>query len=293
MDKIPFFRSEKIADGTYKINNDFITGFDINCYLVEGERYALLIDTMLGYGDLNAYCRTLTDKPIKVVNTHAHWDHVGGNFFFDSCYMPVRDIATFQAFIGYSREQIFEIAKSASKEEYRDLLVLDDNFVGTHPIKVYPISDGDVFDLGDRQIEVVDCGGHTPGEIVLIDDKTRICFAGDACNGNTLLEFDDCLPVTCYLENLKRLKTYVPRFDMMYGGHEVFDPSIIDEGIETATKVIEGNDDKHEINGLTGKLICYAYKKDQDGVNEGGHRFNMSYDPKNITGEDKRKQVIS
>ena len=293
MDKIPFFRSEKIADGTYKINNDFITGFDINCYLVEGEKYALLIDTMLGYGDLNAYCRTLTDKPIKVVNTHAHWDHVGGNFFFDSCYMSVRDIATFQAYIGYSREQIFEIAKSASKEEYRDLLVLDDNFAGTHPIKVYPISDGDVFDLGDRRIEVVDCGGHTPGEIVLIDDKTRICFAGDACNGNTLLEFDDCLPVTCYLENLKRLKTYAPRFDMMYGGHEIFDPTIIDEGIETATKVIEGKDDKHEINGLTGKLICYAYKKDQDGVNEGGHRFNMSYDPKNITGEDMRKQVIS
>ena len=61
MTEIPFFRSSKIADGTYKINNDFITGFDINCYLVEGEKYALLIDTMLGYGDLNAYCKTLTE----------------------------------------------------------------------------------------------------------------------------------------------------------------------------------------------------------------------------------------
>lgn len=111
-------------------------------------------------------------------------------------------------------------------------------------MKIYPVSDGDIFDLGDRKLEVLDCGGHTPGHIVLINDLTRICFAGDVCNGNTLLEFDDCLPVSVYRENLKRLKTYASRFDMMYG------------------------------------------------TNEGGMRFNMSYDPANITGGDRTHQII-
>ena len=292
MAEIPFYMHEQIADRTYRIRNAFTAGFDINAYLVEGQDYALLIDTIMGFGDLNAYCKKITDKPVKVVNTHAHWDHVGCNFFFDSCYMPVRDIGIFQGYIGFPKEQIFELAKNSAKEEYKDLLELDGSFAGTHPVKIYPVSDGDIFDLGDRKLEVLDCGGHTPGHIVLIDDLTRICFAGDVCNGNTLLEFDDCLPVSVYRENLKRLKTYASRFDMMYGGHEIFDSSIIDEGIETATKVIEGTDDKAASKGLTGKDICYAYKKSDDGTNEGGMRFNMSYDPANITGGDRTHQII-
>ena len=87
----------------------------------------------------------------------------------------------------------------------------------------------------------------------------------------------------CYLAEGE---TYAPRFDMMYGGHEIFDSSIIDEGIETAAKVIAGTDDKVKTTGMTGKDICYAYKKNDDGSNEGGHRFNMSYDPERIVGDD-------
>lgn len=70
----------------------------------------------------------------------------------------------------------------------------------------------------------------------------------------------------------------------MYGGHEIFDSSIIDEGIETTVKVIAGTDDKVKTTGMTGKDICYAYKKNDDGSNEGGHRFNMSYDPRGLWG---------
>ena len=103
MSNVPFFESEKIADRTYKIKNAFTGGFDTLCYLAEGDDYALLIDTMYGFGDLNAYVKTLTDKPVKVVNTHGHWDHVGGNFHFDSCYIPVRDISTFQGYIGFPK----------------------------------------------------------------------------------------------------------------------------------------------------------------------------------------------
>lgn len=293
MTAIPFFTNKKIADGTYQIKNDFTSGFDTYAYLVEGSNYALLIDTILGLGDLNAYCRTLTDKPVKVVNTHSHWDHVGGNFNFDSCYMHPKDIGFFQDVIGFSKEDIFGFARTSAKDEYKDLLECDENFTGTHPIKVYPVIEGDVFDLGDRRIEVVGVGGHTPGSIVLIDSKTGICFSGDACNGNTLLEFDNSLPINIYVKNLEHLKTYASKFDMMYGGHEVFDKTIIDEGIETASRVLAGTDDKVASKGMIGNDICYAAARKEDGTGRAdGKRFNMSYDPSRITGEEEINQVI-
>ena len=293
MSFIPYYKSEKIADGSYKIWNAFIPESpSMYCYLVEGSERALLIDTMMGAGDLRAYCATLTDKPVKVVNTHAHPDHVLGNFFFGECYIHHRDIAALQEFASVTREQLFEWARQSALPEYRDALELDENFADIKPIRVCPLYGGDMFDLGDRKIEVVEAGGHTAGSIVLIDHKTRIAYAGDACNGNTLLEFDDSLPVICYLENLLRLKRRQPEFDMMYGGHEIFDSTIIDEAIETAARVVAGTDDRAAAAGMTGREVFYAAAKAEGRYERAdGKRFNMSYLPERITGEDVEKRA--
>ena len=296
MGKMEYFKSELIADGSYKIENVFSDKlpFNVYCYLVVGEKSALLIDSMFGFGDLKAYCETLTDKPVKLVNTHAHGDHFGGNYHFDSCYMHYRDIKFFLAVPEMSKAQIADGLKAFMGDEYKELIDADDgNFADVHNMKVYPVGDGDVFDLGGRKIEVVEVGGHTPGSIVLIDDKTRIAYAGDACNGNTLLDLDGCLTVSAYRENLIRLKTYQDRFDMMYGGHEIFDPTIIDEGIGTAQRVIDGTDDKYIAKGIMGTDTYYAAAKVDGGYERAdGKRFNMTYIPDKIVGEDDRRQVI-
>lgn len=51
-------------------------------YLVAGNERACVIDTMNGYNDLYQAVRELTDKPLTVVNTHGHPDHIFGNMFF-------------------------------------------------------------------------------------------------------------------------------------------------------------------------------------------------------------------
>lgn len=51
-------------------------------FLVEGEREALLVDSGTGEADLRKAVSTITGKPVTVVNTHSHWDHVGGNELF-------------------------------------------------------------------------------------------------------------------------------------------------------------------------------------------------------------------
>ena len=291
--KIPFYKAEEIAEKSWMIQNAHTESSYAFCYLVEGDNYALLIDSILGMGNLKAFCETLTDKPIRLVNTHAHSDHFGGNFFFDHCWLHHKDIGFFQQCIGIKKEQVVEMAKQMALPEYKDLIEPDDNFADWNPIRVFPLYDGDVFDLGGREIEVVEVGGHTAGSIVLIDHKTRIAYSGDACNGNTLLEFDNSLPVISYLRALLHLKDHQAEFDMMYGGHEIFDPSIVDEAVETVAKVLAGTDDRCERTGIMGGTVYYAAEKVKDGyARKDGKHFNMSYVPEKILGREEEKHVI-
>ena len=290
---ITYFCSEEIAEKSWMIKN--IGGSTpAICYLVEGKDYALLIDSIIGIGNLKAYCETLTTKPVRVVNTHAHSDHVGGNFHFDHCFLHHRDIAFFYNCVGLKKENVFEYAQNMAPEEFRDQMVLDDNFADWDPIKIFPLYDGDEFDLGDRIIEVVEVGGHTAGSIALIDHKTRICYSGDCCNGNTLLEFSNSLPVVTYLKNLLHLKEHQSEFDKMYGGHEIFDASILDEALETVAKVVAGTDDKYEVTGMMGTPVFYAAaKKKGEYARADGKRFNMSYVPSQVYGPTETKQVFN
>ncbi len=294
MNSIDFFESEEIADKSWKIHDIYVAeSSKFYSYLVEGKDYALLIDTMMGWGKLDEYCKTLTNKPIKVVNTHSHWDHIGGNFRFDSCYLHPRDIPFFLESLVYTKQQLIDVSKQMAKEEYKSFELPDEYLVAPKPMKIFPIYDGDIFDLGDRQLEVVEVGGHTAGSIVLIDHKTRIAYAGDVCNGNTLLELPTSLPVEAYLKNLHHLNEHRSEFDMMYGGHEIYDSSIIDEAIETVSKVIDGTDAKCERTGMFGTPVYYAAQKKEDSSERvDGKRFNMSYLPNNIFGTGFAKQVI-
>ena len=109
--KVPYYKAEEIAEKSWMITNAFVESSYAICYLVEGEDYALLIDSILGMGNLKAFCETLTDKPILVANTHSHSDHVGGNFHFDHCFMPDRDIASFQDCVGVKRNRSWKSPK--------------------------------------------------------------------------------------------------------------------------------------------------------------------------------------
>ena len=78
---------KKIAENTYMIS-DF--GF-ANCYLLVGEQKALLIDCGVGIGDLKGAAEKIADKPLVVVGTHGHVDHVGGDGQFDEIYLHKND----------------------------------------------------------------------------------------------------------------------------------------------------------------------------------------------------------
>jgi len=293
---VPYFKAEEIAEKTWQIRNDFTKPGTLvtYAYLVEGENYALLIDTIMGWGNLKAFCETLTDKEIRLVNTHAHGDHTGGNYHFEECYLGYRDVMRYEKSRFKTKEQVMEGAKRVSREEYLEEITAED-FADEKLIRVYPLFDGDIFDMGDREIEVIEVPGHTQGTIVLIDSKTRIAFGGDVCNTNTLLQMPGCTSVEEYLDSLLYLKKYTSEFDMMYDGHEVHDGSIIDEGIELCGRVIARTDDKEENTGGFGHGLygaAHSLMNSTACIRADGKTFNICYNPDHILYDPSEEQQV-
>lgn len=293
MSSVPYFKAKEIGARAWQITYNFTDREHVMCYLVEGRDCALVIDTMNGYGNLRAFCETLTAKPLILANTHFHFDHTAGNYDFDACWIHHRDIKYFYDSPAHAPEKMLERVRAEAFDEYRDAAETSDMCAG-RDMRAYPLYDGDEFDLGDRRILVVYAGGHTPGSIVLIDPSLRICFSGDACNGNTLLSFGNALPVEQYLKNLLHLKKHQGMFDIMYGGHQVMDPATIDEGIELCAKVLAGSDDREVRPGLFGAPVTYAAAHADNGFGRAdGKSFNMCYNPDKIFGEADEKQTIT
>lgn len=293
MSNVPYFKAREIAPKTWLIEYAFCARGGVYTYLVEGENYALVIDTMYGFGDLKAFCQTLTGKPLKLVNTHFHIDHVSGNFDFDACYMHHADIKYFYDFDYGPQEALLASAQQQALPEYRDAMEAAD-MCAYRDMPVYPLYDGDVFDLGGRQLEVIHVGGHSPGSIVLLDRSVRIVFTGDACNGNTLLGFGNALPIEEYLGYLLHFRSFKDAFDIMYGGHQIMDPCTIDEGIEACARVLAGTDDHEERPGMFGGKSIYACRHADGGYERAdGKNFNLSYDPARRFGRAEKKQTIT
>ena len=80
--KINGFTVQLVADGVYAIDEFGIALM----YLIIGKTQALLLDTGVGAGNVHAVVKELTDLPCLVVNSHHHYDHAGGNVWFDEVY---------------------------------------------------------------------------------------------------------------------------------------------------------------------------------------------------------------
>ena len=80
------------------------------------------------------------------------------------------------------------------------------------------LKDGEVIDLGGRQIEVVFTPGHTPGSTTFMDKADGYGFSGDSFgSGNLLLTTNfSTLLITC-----QRVSEYMEKFHIkkLYPGH--------------------------------------------------------------------------
>jgi len=238
-----FFTAVRVAEGVTRI-----TGMAReNCYLVEGTKRALLIDGLTGISSLKAFVRELTELPVTVALTHAHMDHSG--IAWESkqiCLHPEDLVLLYPEDVEKSRQDRLGFVELFHKfgVPLRTTPVLDDILL-SRPVKVIPMLDGDRFDLGGLEIEVIHVPGHTRGSVVFLDRTHRCVYTGDACNSNTLLNLPASASVREYRDGLLHFKEFYEEFDVVYGGHdqEAQPKTIVNDGIALCERILTGTDD--------------------------------------------------
>ena len=174
---------------------------EATCYVVGGTKRAAVIDTSLGMSNIRAVAEALTKLPLACINTHGHEDHMGGNWAFDNAYMNLADKPL-------AEESLALPEFAAAIKQF-----------GLRFPEFEHLEDGQVIDLGGVELEVIYFPGHTAGEIVLLDRKDRILFAGDGIIDHLWLQLEESLPVKTQIESMERLLPLRDRFDVILHGH--------------------------------------------------------------------------
>ena len=104
-------------------------------------------------------------KPVRLINTHCHIDHILGNKFASELwdlelYMHKKDLP------------LLENAESISK-----MYGLEDYEGSPSPKKF--LKEGDVLNFGDSSFNILYTPGHAPGHICLHSQENNLIIAGD------------------------------------------------------------------------------------------------------------------
>ncbi len=207
-------------------------------YLVIGEKKACLIDTMNGYNDLSEVVKKLTDKPVMVVNTHGHPDHIFGNIYFEEAYMNPKDLELATSFINAPEGKEFCEKKGRYMPPFKQM------------------KGGDIIDLGGKTLEVYDLPGHTLGGIMLLLKEDRILFTGDSVNHHLWMMLDGCLEMEDFVKELDKIMFLENEADLILHGHarDYDDISLLrcvrNGCVEICEGKTEGDEDYHWFDGV-------------------------------------------
>lgn len=152
---------------------------EVISYLIAGSEKALLFDTGNGIGDIKAVVDQLTDKPVLVVNSHSHFDHIGGNYQFDTV-LSVATPFTLRRTDGMQSEELsIEVSDEATCKSPPKGVTPENHHIRPFSIR-HTIEDGEVIDIGGRRLEVVRVPGHTDDAIALLDRDAGFLWSGDS-----------------------------------------------------------------------------------------------------------------
>lgn len=218
--KQSWFKVYEVGKGVYAIAEPH-NFQEVISYLITGTDRAILFDTGMGMGKISEVVRELSPLPVTVINSHTHYDHIGGNAEFDT--ILAADTA-------YTRKFSTDGWPHASiRQEVRSDAICLDKLPGfdTARYEVRPYSDkirgflfdGDTLALGARTLEVLRVPGHTPDCIALLDRENGYLWTGDMYYEATIWLFFDGTDLDAYERSIARFAELVPSLSAVFPAH--------------------------------------------------------------------------
>ena len=217
-------------------------------YIIEGKDKTILLDAGTKIDNLDKIVAGITKNPIILIATHVHPDHTGSAInYFPEIWINAADMVNVPMFMA----------------DYKG--------------KINYLEDGQVFDLGDRRIEVIFTPGHTPGSASFFEmDGRKWGYSGDAFgSGNLLLTTN----FSTLLATTTRIEAYMKRhgIEKMYPGHymganpetlqRISDLKLMSKEMVDGTR--QGGENDQATLGLNGRIRDYGVNvsyRDPEGV---------------------------
>ena len=176
---------------------------ETHCYLLCGGERALLLDTGLGIRNIRHEVEKLTDLPVEVLATHAHWDHIGGHGLFERILVHPAEVDWISGKFPIPLEVVKRNISSGRCDLPEDFdlskySIYCGGATGT-------VAEGHEIDLGGRVLEVLHTPGHSPGHICLYEKEKGWLFSGDLLYRGCLYAFYPTTDPVAFADSVERI----------------------------------------------------------------------------------------
>ncbi len=177
----------------------------VNCYILADEKTkeAVVIDPGDDADDILKIIRERNFKVKYIINTHAHFDHVGAN-------KTLKEATGAELVLHEADAPVLATASNQSRS------------FGMSPVVSPPadryVKHGDIVKAGEVSLKVLHTPGHTPGGISLLEEG--IVFTGDSLFAGSIGRTD--FPGGDLLTLLRSIKTnlmVLPDETKVFSGH--------------------------------------------------------------------------
>jgi hydroxyacylglutathione hydrolase len=145
-------------------------------------------------------------KPVKLIHTHLHLDHVFGSKFVATHWkLPVLAHADDAFFLPITKDYALKFG-----------VKLNDN----PPSLTGFLNDGDDVTFGNSSVKVIHVPGHSPGGVCFYASNEKILVAGDALFAGSVGRTDLAMgDYDTLIDNIKAKLLTLPDDTMVYPGH--------------------------------------------------------------------------
>lgn len=177
--------------------------------LSDNTKECVFIDPGFYYGEeqdeLKYYIERNGLKPVKIINTHCHFDHIMGvDFIRDEYKIP---------FMAHA-DDAFWIEKAVDQGK-----MFGFDMKPVKPIDAF-IEEGKTIEFGETSLDVIHVPGHAPGHVVFYSKNDNILIAGDVLFYGSIGRTD--LPggdFNTLISNIKGKLFALPDITKVYCGH--------------------------------------------------------------------------